>query len=250
MESGRTTIDPAEVEKFSRIAEEWWDPTGKFRPLHKFNPARLAYIRDTACAHFGRDPAGATPLQGLKLLDVGCGGGLVAEPMSRLGADVAAIDAAERNVKTAIAHAGEVGLSIDYKTATVEHLAAAGNAGFDIILNLEVIEHVADPELFVATSASLLRPGGLMIVATINRTLKALALAKIAAEYVLGWVPRGAHDPAKFLKPEEVERMLAAAGLTLVTRAGVTYNPLMDLWKISSDTAVNYMISATRPANA
>lgn len=247
MEVGRTSIDPGEVEKFSKIADEWWDPFGKFKPLHKFNPARLAYIRDAAAAHFARDRRDRSPLQGLRLLDVGCGGGLVAEPMRRLGADVVAIDASDRNIKTAMVHAAEAGIEIDYRATTVEDLVQAGEAPFDIVLNLEVVEHVADPAEFLADSARLLRPGGLMIVATINRTLKALALAKIGAEYVLGWLPRGTHDPAKFLKPVEMERALSSAGLAVTAFAGVSYNPLMDLWKISDDTDVNYMAIATKP---
>jgi 2-polyprenyl-6-hydroxyphenyl methylase/3-demethylubiquinone-9 3-methyltransferase len=250
METGRTSIDPGEIEKFSKIADEWWDPFGKFKPLHKFNPARLAYIRDAAAAHFGRDRRARAPLAGLKLLDVGCGGGLVAEPMRRLGAEVVAIDAAERNIKTAMVHAQETGLDIDYRAATVEALIAAGEAPFDIVLNLEVVEHVADPSAFLADSASLVRPGGLMVVATINRTLKAFALAKIGAEYVLGWLPRGTHDPAKFLKPEEIDRRLAGAGMAVTGHAGVSYNPLMDLWKIDENTDVNYMVTAVKPGIA
>jgi 2-polyprenyl-6-hydroxyphenyl methylase/3-demethylubiquinone-9 3-methyltransferase len=247
MASVATSIDPEEIEKFSKIADEWWDPFGKFKPLHKFNPVRLAYIRDAACAHFGRNRRAPAPLKGLRLLDVGCGGGLVAEPMRRLGADIVAIDAAERNIKTAMVHADEHGLEIDYRATTVEALVEAMEPPFDIVLNLEVIEHVADPAAFLARSADLVRPGGLMIVATINRTLKAFALAKVGAEYVLGWLPRGTHDPAKFLKPEELDRSLAACGMVVTARAGVAYNPLMDLWKIVDDTDVNYMISAIKP---
>lgn len=246
MTAGRTSIDPQEVEKFSRIADEWWDPFGKFKPLHKFNPARLAFIRDAAAAHFGRDPRAKMPLEGLRLLDVGCGGGLVAEPMSRLGARVVAVDAAERNVKTAMAHASATSLDIDYRVATVEELKSSGEALFDIVLNLEVVEHVADPAAFLADSACLVKPGGLMIVATINRTFKALALAKIGAEYVLGWLPRGTHDPAKFLKPAEIEGALVGAGMTVNSRAGVAYEPLMDRWRVSDDLDVNYMVTAVR----
>lgn len=241
-----TSVDPGEIDKFSKIADEWWDPFGKFRPLHKFNPVRLAYIRDAACAHFGRDRREKRPLAGLRLLDVGCGGGLVAEPMRRLGADVVAIDAAERNVKTAIVHSRDHGLEIDYRTATVEALIGDRETPFDIVLNLEVVEHVADPQAFLAASAALVAPGGLMVVATINRTLKAFALAKVGAEYVLGWLPRGTHDPSKFLKPDEVSAALGAAGMTVTAQAGVGYNPLMDLWKIVDDADVNYMLTATR----
>ncbi len=247
VQTSKTSIDPTEVEKFSKIADEWWDPAGKFRPLHKFNPARLVHIRDAAARQFGRDPAARTPFSGLRLLDVGCGGGLVAEPMRRQGFDVVAIDASERNIKTAIVHAADQGLAIDYRTTTVEGLAAAAEPPFDVVLNLEVVEHVADPAGFLAGSAGLVRPGGLMIVATINRTLKAFALAKVGAEYVLGWLPRGTHDPAKFLKPEEVEAALTGAGMNIAERTGVSYNPLMDQWKISADTDVNYMVTATKP---
>ncbi len=244
--SGATTIDPEEVRKFSAIADEWWDPFGKFKPLHKFNPVRLAYIRDGACAHFGRDRRGKRPLEGLRLLDIGCGGGLVAEPMHRLGAHVTAIDASERNIKTAMAHAAPLKLDIDYRATTVEALAEANTEPFDLILNLEVVEHVADVDLFLETSAGLLKPGGMMVMATINRTLKALALAKIGAEYVLRWLPAGTHDPRKFVKPEEAKSALTRAGLTITAEAGVSYNPLMDLWRVSEDTSVNYMLTAVK----
>jgi len=249
MEAGRTSIDPAEIEKFSKIADEWWDPNGKFKPLHRFNPARLGYIRDAASSHFGRDARAKQPLSGLRVLDVGCGGGLIAEPMRRLGADVVAIDAADRNIKTAMVHASEAGLDIDYRATTIEALVASGEPPFDIVLNLEVVEHVVDPAAFLEDSAKLAKPGGMMIVATINRTLKALALAKIGAEYVLGWLPRGTHDPAKFLKPEELEKQLVAAGMTPTARTGISYNPFMDLWKTASDTDVNYLVVAVKPGN-
>lgn len=250
MSEGKTSIDPAEVEKFSKIADEWWDPFGKFRPLHKFNPARLAYIRDAAAAHYGRDRRQPAPLAELRLLDIGCGGGLVAEPMRRLGAEVVAIDAAERNIKTAMVHAAGAGLDIDYRAATVETLVASGEAAFDIVLNLEVVEHVVNPQEFLLDAAALVRPGGMMIVATINRTLKAAALAKFGAEYVLGWLPRGAHDFSKFLKPAEIDRALLGAGMAVTAHAGITYNPLMDLWKIADDTDINYMVTAIKPGIA
>lgn len=244
--TGKTTIDPGEIEKFAAIADEWWDPFGKFKPLHKFNPIRLAYIRDGACMHFGRDRRAKKPLDGLRLLDVGCGGGLVAEPMRRLGAEVTAIDAAERNIKTALAHAGPLGLNIDYRNTTVEDLKASRIAPFDIVLNLEVVEHVADVDHFLETSASLVAPGGIMIVATINRTLKALALAKVGAEYILRWLPAGTHDPRKFVKPDEVQSALSRAGMTVTAETGVSYNPLMDIWRITDDTDVNYMVTAVK----
>ena len=241
-----TTIDAAEVEKFSRIAAEWWDPFGKFKPLHKFNPVRLGYIRDAACAHFGRDRRDKTPLAGLRLLDVGCGGGLVCEPMRRLGAEVTGVDASERNIKVASLHARETRLDIDYRTASVEALVAADEAPFDIVLNLEAVEHVADVGLFLKSAGDLVTPGGMMIVATINRTLKAFALAKVGAEYVLGWLPRGTHDPRKFVKPDEIKAALATAGLTVIASAGVAYNPLMDIWRITDDIDVNYMLTAVK----
>lgn len=240
------TVDRAEVEKFSRIAAEWWDPLGKFRPLHKFNPVRLAYIRDAACAHFGRERRGKKPLEGLRLLDVGCGGGLVSEPMRRLGAEVVGLDASEKNIKVAKTHAGQQGLDIDYRAATVESLVEAGEPPFDIVLNLEAVEHVADPALFLASSAALVKPGGFMVVATINRTLKAFALAKVGAEYVLGWLPRGTHDPRRFMKPDELKKALTDAGLDVTATAGVAYNPLLDLWRITDDTDVNYMVTAAK----
>lgn len=246
--SGRTTIDPDEVKKFSAIADEWWDPFGKFKPLHKFNPVRLAYIRNAVSAHYGRDETSAKPLSGLTLLDIGCGGGLVAEPMRRMGAEVTAIDASERNIKTALAHAQPLGLEIDYRATTVEDLAPEMGAAFDVILNLEVVEHVADVEVFLETSASLLKPGGIMVMATLNRTLKALALAKIGAEYILRWLPAGTHDHSKFVKPEEARAALSRAGLTVTEEAGVSYNPLADKWRVSSDTDVNYMLTAVKPA--
>jgi len=246
-----TTIDPKEVKKFTAIAEEWWDPFGKFKPLHKFNPVRLAFIRDSVCTHFGRDRLKKRPLEGLRLLDVGCGGGLVAEPMHRLGANVTAIDASERNIKTALAHAAPTELKIDYRATTVEALienerATNPEPGFDIVLNLEVVEHVADVNLFLQTSASLVRPGGIMIMATINRTAKALALAKIGAEYILRWLPMGTHDPRKFVKPEEANHALTSSGMSVTTQTGVSYNPLLDLWRISQDRSVNYMLTAIR----
>lgn len=245
---GRTSIDPAEVEKFSAIADEWWDPRGKFRPLHRFNPVRLAYIRDAACAHFGRDGGGGLPLEGLRLIDIGCGGGLVAEPMRRLGANVTAIDASERNIKTAMTHAAAQGLLIDYRATTVEALVDEQESPFDIVLNLEVVEHVADPAAFLENSARLLKPGGMMVLATLNRTLKALALAKIGAEYILRWLPAGTHDPRKFLRPDETQGMLTRAGLAVKDKAGVVYNPVMDSWRVSNDLSVNYMLTAVKPA--
>jgi len=240
--AGQTTIDDDELEKFSAIAAEWWDPTGKFKPLHKFNPTRLGYIRDMAVRHFNRNADADQPLAGLTLLDVGCGGGLVCEPMARLGAQVTGIDAAERNIKTAMTHAAQSGLEIDYRTSTVEDLAAAGTQPFDIVLNLEVVEHVARVDLFLETSAALVKPGGLMILATINRTLRALALAKVGAEYILRWLPMGTHDPRKFVSPKEAATALEQAGMAQTDKSGVSYNPLTDKWSLTRDMAVNYML--------
>ena len=235
------SLDEKEVAKFSRLAAEWWDPNGKFAVLHKFNPVRLAYIRDHVTAQFARDPFGPRPLKGLRVLDIGCGGGLLSEPMARLGADVVAIDPSERNIATARVHAAESGLAIDYRAATAEELESGGER-FDVILNMEVIEHVVDPAAFVAVCARLLKPGGLMFVATINRTLKSFAFAIIGAEYVLGWLPRGTHHWEKFITPEELDRHLAAAGLKRVNLTGVIYNPLTGAWTRSRDADVNYMV--------
>jgi 2-polyprenyl-6-hydroxyphenyl methylase/3-demethylubiquinone-9 3-methyltransferase len=238
------TIDPAEVARFSALAAEWWDPSGKFAVLHKFNPVRLAFVRDVAAKHFARDAHAARPFAGLRLLDIGCGGGLMSEPMTRLGYDVVAADAAERNIKTARVHAAEQGLTIDYRVATAEALAAA-HERFDAILNMEVVEHVADVNLFLQSCATMLKPEGMMFVATINRTAKAFALAIVGAEYLLGWLPRGTHDWSKFVTPEELETALTGAGLKTTEMRGVVYNPLSGRWSLSPDTDVNYMLAAT-----
>lgn len=243
-----SSIDPKEVEQFSRIAAEWWDPKGKFAPLHKFNPVRLSFIRDQVQERFGRDPKAIRPFAGLRLLDIGCGGGLLCEPMTRLGFQVTGVDASERNIGTASAHAAEQGLAIDYRATTAEDLLAAGEPPFDVILNMEVIEHVADPGAYLRDCARLLAPGGLMIVATLNRTLKALALAKIGAEYVLRWVPAGTHDWNKFLKPEELRGFLDGEPVSVHGPYGVAFNPLTDKWVRSSDCDINYMVTVTRDA--
>jgi 2-polyprenyl-6-hydroxyphenyl methylase/3-demethylubiquinone-9 3-methyltransferase len=243
----RTTIDAGEVERFSALAAEWWNPQGKFRALHKFNPVRLAYIRDKAAAHYGRDQRGAKPLKGLRILDIGCGGGLLCEPMARLGAKVVGADASETNIEVAKLHAAEAGVEIDYRATTAEELAAEGET-FDIILNMEVVEHVADVDFFIARCGAMLKPGGIMFVATINRTLKALGLAIIGAEYVLRWLPRGTHQFGKLVRPDELERALGAAGLTVTDRTGVVYNPIGDRWQRSHDIDVNYMVLAEKRA--
>lgn len=242
----RSSIDPAEVERFSKIAAEWWDPKGKFAPLHKFNPVRLAFIRDQAIYRFGRDPAARRPFEGLRLLDIGCGGGLLSEPMARLGFEVVAVDASPRNIGTASTHSAEQGLSIDYRCSTAEDLLASGEPAFDVILNMEVIEHVADPAEFVRTCARMLKPGGLMIVATLNRTLKAFALAKVGAEYVLRWLPAGTHTWNKFLKPDEIRDFLAGEPVVVDGPFGVAFEPLTGRWRQSHDTDVNYMLTVVR----
>jgi 2-polyprenyl-6-hydroxyphenyl methylase / 3-demethylubiquinone-9 3-methyltransferase len=235
------SIDPAEIAKFSAMAAEWWDPTGKFAPLHKFNPVRLQFIRDTAAAHFHRQ--GLKPFEGLALLDIGCGGGLLSEPMARLGFAVTGADASEKNVKTAGTHAAATGLRIDYRVTTAESLAAVG-LQFDVVLNMEVVEHVADLPGYLQACAKLVRPGGLMFVATLNKTLKSLALAKIGAEYILRWLPPGTHDWNRFVEPDRLKQMLQDAGMKVVKTQGVSFDPIAWSWKLSGDTDVNYMVVA------
>ncbi|OGN43621.1 MAG: bifunctional 3-demethylubiquinol 3-O-methyltransferase/2-polyprenyl-6-hydroxyphenol methylase [Caulobacterales bacterium RIFCSPHIGHO2_01_FULL_70_19] len=239
-------MDPADVARFSAQAAEWWDARGPFAPLHRFNPARLAFVRDRAAERFGRDVRARSPFAGLSLLDVGCGGGLMAEPMRRLGFEVTAIDASSENIGTARAHAEQTGLGIAYRAATVEQLEAEGAGPFDVVLTLEVIEHVADPAAFVRTCARLVKPGGMLVVATLNRTLKSLALGKVAAEYVLRWVPAGTHDWRQFLKPDEIRTMLEPEPLTVMGPYGLVYDPLADRWSESADAGVNYMMVALR----
>lgn len=240
------SIDPADVARFSAQAAEWWDGKGPFAPLHRFNPARLAFVRDRAAERFGRDVKTREAFAGLTLLDVGCGGGLIAEPMRRLGFAVTAVDASSENIGTARAHADQQGLDIAYRAATVEQLEAEGAGPFDVVLTMEVIEHVADPEAFVRACSRLVKPGGLMIVATLNRTLKALALGKFAAEYVLRWVPAGTHDWRQFLKPDEIRAMLSQEPVTVTGPYGLAYDLLADRWREGQDADINYMMIATR----
>jgi len=241
------SVDSGEIAKFSAMAAEWWDPAGKFAPLHKFNPVRLGFIRQTAAAHFGRDGRALRPFEGLRLLDIGCGGGLLCEPMARLGFAVTGADASEKNIKVAAAHAQQSGLAIDYRCTTAEALAEAGEK-FDFILNMEVVEHVADLPGFLAACMAMLKPGGITIVATMNKTLKSLALAKIGAEYVLGWLPRGTHDWSRFIPPATLKGLLEETGLKTLKTQGVSFDPLRWDWRLGGDTDVNYMIVATRPS--
>ncbi|MGS4990807.1 bifunctional 2-polyprenyl-6-hydroxyphenol methylase/3-demethylubiquinol 3-O-methyltransferase UbiG [Roseibium sp. RP-7] len=241
----RSTIDSEEVARFSAMAEEWWDPTGKFKPLHKFSPVRLGYIKEHVCRHFDRNPKTTDAFKGLRCLDIGCGGGLLSEPMARLGADMVGADPSETNIEIARLHMKTSGLEIDYRAETAEALAAAGET-FDVVFNMEVVEHVADVPLFLEATAQMVRPGGLMFVATINRTLKAYALAIVGAEYVLRWLPKGTHSYEKLVRPSEIEGPLQTAGLTMIDRCGVTYNPLTDTWARSRDMDVNYMLLAER----
>ena len=247
LDTPRTSVDPAEVAKFSAIAAEWWDPTGKFAPLHKFNPVRLSFLKGEAAAHFGRDARSLRPFEGLTLLDIGCGGGLLSEPMTRLGFQVTAVDASERNIGTARMHAEAQGLEIDFRHGTAEGLMAEGEPPFDVVLNMEVVEHVADPAAYLRDTAALVAPGGMMIVATLNKTLKSLALGKVAAEYVLRWVPPGTHDWRQFLKPETLREWLEAApGIAARGPYGVTYDPLTGRFSESDDVDINYMMIAER----
>lgn len=246
-EQARSTIDQSEIDRFSAMAAEWWDPTGKFRPLHKINPVRLAYIRDKAAENFGRDPKAHRPLEGLRILDIGCGGGLLSEPVAKMGATVLGADASERNIGIARTHATQTGVTVDYRAVTAEALAAARET-FDIVLNMEVVEHVADVEFFISTCASMVRPGGMMLISTINRTFKAAALAIVGAEYLLRWLPRGTHQYEKLVRPEELEAPVTKSGMEVVERIGVFFNPLQNQWNLSPDTDVNYMMLTRRPA--
>ncbi len=241
-----TTIDPEDVARFSAIANEWWDPDGKFKPLHRFNPIRLQYIRDRLCAQFGRDTQSLRPFDGLRFLDVGCGGGLISEPLSRMGADVTGIDASDRNVGTARVHAEKSGLDIDYRVTTVEELAAMGDT-FDAVISMEVVEHVADVDLFLDGCATLMDANGAIVLATLNRTPKSFAFGIVGAEYIMRWLPRGTHDWKKFVRPSELARGLRRNRVSVDDISGLTFNPLSGEWKISNDVSVNYVLFGTRP---
>ena len=240
------SVDDSEVAKFAALAESWWDSEGPFRPLHKFNPVRIRFIRDRLAGHFNRDPLAPEPLAGLRLLDIGCGGGLLTEPLTRLGATVVGIDATEKNIRIAALHAEQGGLSIDYRHTTAEALDEAGER-FDAVLNMEVVEHVADVDAFLTASGNLVGNGGLMITATLNRTAKSFALAIVGAEYVLRWLPRGTHDWRRFVRPSELAAGLRHAGMTVTSLTGVVFNPLTGIWSLTErDLDVNYMAVAVR----
>ncbi len=240
-----STAAPEEIAKFSAMADTWWDPSGDFQPLHKFNPSRIRFVRDRMAAHFGRDPSSPQPFAGLKLIDIGCGGGLIAEPMARLGFDVTGIDAAEKNIGVARVHAARSELGITYEVATPEEIITRGQR-YDVVLALEVVEHVTDVEAFLQAAAGLVAPGGALIAATLNRTLKSLATAKIGAEYILRWLPPGTHDWRKFVKPSELTAGLRHGGLSVTELAGMSYDLFTDTWRTSKDLDVNYMALAVK----
>ncbi len=242
-----STVDPAEVAKFEAMAEEWWDPNGKFKPLHMLNPCRLDYAVDQIAAQHGRDPERPKPFAGLRILDIGCGGGLLSEPMARLGAEVVGADAAERNIPVARIHAERMELEIDYRHTTAEALAEAGET-FDAVLNMEVVEHVADPQAYLDACSRLLKPGGVMICSTINRTTKSFLMAIVGAEHVMRWLPRGTHEWSKFIAPDELYALLRKAGLDPVDRKGFVFDPLRWSWSLSArDLSVNYVTASVKP---
>lgn len=243
----QTTVDPAEVAKFEAMAAEWWDPTGKFKPLHMMNPVRLDYITNQIAAEFGRDLNDVEPFKGLRLLDIGCGGGLLSEPMARLGATVIGADAAPRNIPVAQLHAEQMGLDIDYRNCTAESLADAGEQ-FDVVLNMEVVEHVADPLAYLTACQQLLKPGGLMVASTMNRNPKSYMVAIIGAEHIMRWLPKGTHEWSKFITPDELADLIATAGLNVVDRMGMVFNPLGWSWSLSArDLSVNYAMTSVKP---
>jgi 2-polyprenyl-6-hydroxyphenyl methylase / 3-demethylubiquinone-9 3-methyltransferase len=241
------TLDAEEIDRFARLSSQWWDQRGKFRALHKIGPARLGFLRDEMVRHFAFTPGGMRPLEGLRVLDIGCGGGLICEPLARLGARVTGLDPAVENIEAARRHAEGQGLDIEYRAGRVEELAADWLT-FDAVVCLEVVEHVPDPAAFLKACAALVRPGGLMLLSTLNRTIKAYLLAIIGGEYVLRWLPVGTHQWERFITPDELARYLRAAGLQAPTAKGLVYNPLTDAWSLSADTDVNYLASAAKPA--
>ncbi|WP_420568932.1 bifunctional 2-polyprenyl-6-hydroxyphenol methylase/3-demethylubiquinol 3-O-methyltransferase UbiG [Thalassovita sp.] len=246
MQTAQTTVDPSEVAKFEAMAAEWWDPKGKFKPLHLMNPCRLDYITRQIAGEFGRDLTQALPFKGLRLLDIGCGGGLLSEPMARLGATVVGADAAAGNIPVAQVHAEQSGLDIDYRNITAEELAANGEQ-FDVVLNMEVVEHVADPLAYLTACHDLLKPGGLMLCSTINRNAKSFAVAIVGAEYVMRWLPKGTHEWNKFITPDELYGLISNAGLEPVDRKGFVFNPVSWQWSISDrDLSVNYVTASTK----
>ncbi|MGV6888719.1 bifunctional 2-polyprenyl-6-hydroxyphenol methylase/3-demethylubiquinol 3-O-methyltransferase UbiG [Rhodophyticola sp. SM2404] len=248
MNTATGTVDAGEIAKFEAMAAEWWDPTGKFKPLHMMNPVRLDYITSQIAAEFGRDLKADKPFEGLRILDIGCGGGLLSEPMARLGADVVGADAAPRNIPVAQIHAEQSGLEIDYRHTTAEAMAEAGEQ-FDIVLNMEVVEHVADPLAYLTACHALLKPNGLMLCSTINRNPKSFAMAIVGAEYIMRWLPKGTHEWSKFITPDELFDLISKAGLTPVDRKGYVFNPITWGWSISDrDLSVNYVTASTKPA--
>ncbi len=244
--TGDSTASPEEIEHFTGLANEWWDPDGDFKSLHQINPLRMTYVRDQLCRHFKRDSGHIRSLEGLSVIDIGCGGGLICEPLARLGADVTGIDATMESIKVAQHHADQMGLKIKYQNKLPEELLDEG-ASYDVLINMEVIEHVADVEAFMTASSALLKPGGIMVGATLNRTLKSLALAKVAAEYILRWVPAGTHDWRKFVKPSEFGRYIRGCGLQLTDLTGMRLDPIDGTWNFSKNLDVNYFISAQKP---
>ena len=243
-----TTVDAAEVAKFEAMAAEWWDPSGKFKPLHQMNPCRLDYITRQIAAEFDRDLAGIAPFAGLRILDIGCGGGLLSEPMARLGATVVGADAAPRNIPVAQPHAEQSGLTIDYRHTTAEALAAAGEQ-FDVVLNMEVVEHVADPLAYLTACRALLKPGGLMVCSTLNRNAKSFLVAIVGAEWVMRWLPKGTHAWQKFITPDELFDLIRRAGLDPLDRKGMVFNPVAWSWSLSDrDLSVNYVTASRKPA--
>ncbi|MDC0659311.1 bifunctional 2-polyprenyl-6-hydroxyphenol methylase/3-demethylubiquinol 3-O-methyltransferase UbiG [Leisingera sp. SS27] len=247
MQAPQSTVDPAEIAKFEAMAAEWWDPNGKFKPLHMLNPCRLDYITSQIAGEFGRDLRSQNPFEGLRLLDIGCGGGLLSEPMARLGATVVGADAAEGNLPVARIHAEQSGLEIDYRHTTAEALAEAGEQ-FDVVLNMEVVEHVADPLSYLTATQQLLKPGGMEVCSTINRNPKSFAMAIVGAELIMRWLPRGTHEWSKFITPDELFELLRQAGLKPVDRKGFVFNPITWNWSISErDLSVNYVTASVKP---